>query len=633
MFSKKATGIPVGEDVLQPRPMVKWYDLRMLSQTAYQVVVSNLFGKYADTRETFSRSKFPAPLDYSSIARSGALWLDYIADTGDGFNSTYSIASLLSKKEWKIKDEHGTEQYMQQGNILVMGGDEVYPAASYEDYLQRLWLPFECANPAPKDLTHESNHASSTQPDLYAIPGNHDWYDGLNNFLKFFCQKRQMGAWQTRQERSYFAAKLYDNLWIWGIDIQLEGGIDKLQLDYFHTIATEHMHDRDRLILCTAEPAWVHINTKAGKKRFAKLNFFIRDCIEQVVDAKGNSRNLNLVLLLSGDLHHYAHYQPVNKKDYHNLADHCITAGGGGAFLHPTHNLSETLDFTVPQTTLANQSNRQPHTPLIKGATFPSSTTSRNICFRNLLFGWYNVPLTFLLTAILLLCFLLTQSWSIVRTELNDISYSCFSNMYHQDLLPAWTDFMYSLLITPAACLLLMLFLGGVYTFRDKEQGVLWKNALLGVVHGLTHFLSGSWLMTVLVQLVFSPNSLSDANPAFYLVITTGYLIMGYILHALIFSCYLLIANLLLKCHDNEAFSHLAIADYKNIIKLKISDTGKITVYPIGVKRICKKWKKTTAAKSTTERTIIEPEQPIQYELIEKPFHIDSNPYFEPPVA
>lgn len=205
--------------------------------------------------------------------------------------------------------------------------------------------------------------------------------------------------------------------------------------------------------------------------------------------------------------------------------------------------------------------------------------------------------------------------------------------MYHQNLLPAWADFMYSLLITPAACLLLILFLAGVYTFRDKEQGVLWKNALLGVVHGLTHFLSGSWLMTVIVQFVFSPNSLSDADPAFYLVIATGYLMIGYVLHALIFSSYLLFANLFLKCHDNEAFSHLAIADYKNIVKLKISDTGKITVYPIAVKRICKKWKQATVAENRKDRPILEPDQPIQYDLIEKPFHIDANPYFEPPVS
>ncbi|HNP55170.1 MAG TPA: hypothetical protein PKK69_11135, partial [Ferruginibacter sp.] len=367
-----------------------------------------------------------------------------------------------------------------------------------------------------------------------------------------------------------------------------------------------HMKDRDRLILCTAEPAWVHINTNAGKKRFAKLNFFIRDCIEQVVDAKGHARNLNLVLLLSGDLHHYAHYQPGNKKDYHNLADHCITAGGGGAFLHPTHNLPDTLHFASSDTIHSTNPNRQPHTNLIKGASFPSAETSRNICYRNLLFGWFNVPLTLLLTATLFLCFLLTQSWSIVRNAVNDITYSCFRNMQDHTLFNAWTDFMYSLLITPIACLMLVLFLVGVYTFRDKEQGVLWKNALLAVLHGLLHVLLGSLLMTSLVQFVFSSTLFTDANPAFYLMITVGYLLLGYILHALLFSSYLLFANLVLNCHDNEAFSHLAIADYKNILKLKISDTGKITVYPIGIKRVCKKWKHATTNQSAS-RSNIEP--------------------------
>ena len=45
-------------------------------------------------------------------------------------------------------------------------------------------------------------------PDMYALPGNHDWYDGLTSFMRLFCQGGWVGAWRTRQRRSYFAVKL-----------------------------------------------------------------------------------------------------------------------------------------------------------------------------------------------------------------------------------------------------------------------------------------------------------------------------------------------------------------------------------------------------------------------------------------
>ena len=85
------------------------------------------------------------------------------------------------------------------------------------------------AGPYAAALPAVSGHV----PVLFAIPGNHDWYDGLTSFTRQFCQRRTIGAWQTEQFRSYFAAKLIRNWWIWGIDIQLGSDIDYPQLRYF----------------------------------------------------------------------------------------------------------------------------------------------------------------------------------------------------------------------------------------------------------------------------------------------------------------------------------------------------------------------------------------------------------------
>jgi hypothetical protein len=47
---------------------------------------------------------------------------------------------------------------------------------------------------------------------LFALPGNHDWYDGLGAFDNLFCQNRdpllerngrRIGGWRCVQHRSY----------------------------------------------------------------------------------------------------------------------------------------------------------------------------------------------------------------------------------------------------------------------------------------------------------------------------------------------------------------------------------------------------------------------------------------------
>lgn len=596
--------IKVGSDELTPQPMVKWYDPGMLRQTGFQVAVSNIFGKYTDTRETYSRSLFPEPVDYSDKKGKDGFWLDYIADTGDGFNSTYSIAYLLQQKEMNVTGKDDQELTLPRGNVLVFGGDEVYPAASNENYMQKLWLPYESAFPIPKKIKDLTEEQRKSLPDLYAIPGNHDWYDGLNNFLKFFCQKRRLGGWQTQQMRSYFAAKLSDDLWIWGIDIQLEGGIDKLQLDYFHKIAMEKMNNNDRLILCTAEPTWVHINTKAGKKRFAKLNFFIRDCIENIVNDDGTERRLNLALLLSGDLHHYARYCPDDEKDYENLADQCITAGGGGAFMHPTHNLDETLSLTT-------------HTQLKFQTSYPEKDESRAMSKRNLLFPRYNITLSLLLSVIMLIVILLTQSGSIIRNNANHIVSSVFDYTAIHALTSGWWLLLTSILINPLSILVGGIFSYGIYTFRDNEQGNLNTNKFFGMLHAAVHIFSGVTLTIILVKIFFNKLEFTSNDFFFYISFIAAFLVAGFIMHGLLFGGYLFFANRVLKCHDNEAFSHMAIEDHKNIIKLHITNDGDIEIFPIGIRKVCRSWNFNNNPAGEFGKPLIAPKQQIKCRLIE----------------
>ena len=74
---------------------------------------------------------------------------------------------------------------------------------------------------------------------MFAIPGNHDWYDGLVNFLAFFARQKltPIGNWRTQQRRSDFAARLIILCWLWAIDIALVADMDQPQADYFVAVA------------------------------------------------------------------------------------------------------------------------------------------------------------------------------------------------------------------------------------------------------------------------------------------------------------------------------------------------------------------------------------------------------------
>ena len=55
--------------------------------------------------------------------------------------------------------------------FVVISSDVVYPNGAMIDYETKFWLPFK----------------GVTKP-VYAIPGNHDWYDALEAFLATFLE-------------------------------------------------------------------------------------------------------------------------------------------------------------------------------------------------------------------------------------------------------------------------------------------------------------------------------------------------------------------------------------------------------------------------------------------------------------
>jgi hypothetical protein len=331
--------------------MVDWFSPVELGRTGIRALLAEVFGSYADKRELQAALHQSTDTPFTTpcarrVPECTEMWLDYVADVGDGFNTTFSVAWLLSRDELEVE---GVSQPTPRADVLVLGGDQVYPSATRDTYRDRMAGPYAAALPA----------VSGHVPVLFAIPGNHDWYDGLTSFTRQFCQRRTIGAWQTEQFRSYFAAKLIRNWWIWGIDIQLGSDIDYPQLRYFRDIAQKMEEDANartsagdpplRVILVTAQPSWVTSDATRDERRgvigadpadFRALAFFLDEVI--YCADENRRRRIEVAVVLSGDLHHYAHYARSDEKPS-SLPRHLITAGSGGAYTTATHHLRERL--------------------------------------------------------------------------------------------------------------------------------------------------------------------------------------------------------------------------------------------------------------------------------------------------
>src|SRR5438552_1769939 len=93
------------------RDMVHWFNPTVLLQTAKRVLDSTQFAQYADRRLvhaaldvpmkrwTILKECFGGKKGVCRRRKQPEIWLDYVADLGDGFDSTYAIAYLIGQKE------------------------------------------------------------------------------------------------------------------------------------------------------------------------------------------------------------------------------------------------------------------------------------------------------------------------------------------------------------------------------------------------------------------------------------------------------------------------------------------------------------------------------------------------------
>lgn len=356
-----------------PQEPVRWLAPKELARTAVKVGLAGVFAGYSDKREI--QGALPAGLLRAPLADPGAeeIWIDFVADLGDGFEATYSVASTLAAARVPV-DGSGT---LPRGSLLVLGGDQVYPVASTTAYEDRMKGPYRAALPKAPD-----------QPLMVVLPGNHDWYDGLTAFLRMFAQGRRIGGWQTRQTRSYFAVRLPQRWWLVGLDSQLGTYVDDPQRRYFESYLSPQLRPGDSVIVCAAAPTWVRSDEEPDA--FNSLHWFDRNVIRTRFDrATGRREETGAAvrLWLTGDKHHYARYAERLPDDPPGSDEslppdprrrQMVTCGLGGAYLSATHRLPKALPLPPAGSRMREKDDPPPAYALAQH-TYPDWQESRSL--------------------------------------------------------------------------------------------------------------------------------------------------------------------------------------------------------------------------------------------------------------
>lgn len=655
---------PNKETPALPKPVMKkmvgWYDPRQLAKTGVEVAVSTIFGRHSDHRLVEALASGDDDDDFYDYtcyylddgkeavepnrdSPRSEIWIDYVGDTGDGWNSTYAVAYYLAEpggRSFKYSArEPGKETYKEyeaqtkRGEILILGGDEVYPTASRQEYEERLLAPYATAlRESPQDCPH-----------VFALPGNHDWYDSLVSFTRLFTAQRWFGGWRTRQSRSYFALKLPHNWWLLGTDVQLGSDIDKPQMDYFKSLTTEMDAEfkktgkRARIILCHAEPHWIRAAQYGGDGEDPNYSENNLKALERVL---GRS----VAVFLAGDLHHYRRHESQEREKSEKWErlekgeTQKITAGGGGAFLHPTHVglLGKSMNTIVEVGPWDNDKGDRPLRDFKLEGCFPSTKDSRRATWRNLIFPYLKGNESWSFGLVIAALYLLLTLPIVVSIDdlgkdqaFGQITYTLIERLAH----------------SPVSVALILATIVGFWFFTDTHSTR--YKVIMGLTHGVTHVLAACAVALLTVFMIATwtiPDKWTFRIPwpggfqfSFDLRLLLGavvILLLGFVVGSFIMGLYLLISMNFFGRHGNEAFSSLGIEDWKNFIRLHINENGDLTIYPIGIRRVPRKWKeRKDGVKGTGPEQVPDDSNAKDPELIEPPIVMKADPKSDTGVA
>jgi Calcineurin-like phosphoesterase len=296
--------------------------------------LARLFGDPTDDMRRAWVDPLPGRQDDFTIrdyADRSEISVAVLGDTGEGDGSQYAVVPGL------LREDRATD-------FMFIVSDVIYPAGGIDDYEDKFYRPYQ-DYPGP----------------VYAIPGNHDWYDSLTGFMFNFCgvlrppprvtgpgpawkrllrqllwrhapnghenviermqQFRPSPQQRRRQPGPYLAIDAGPVLLV-GIDTGIIGDIDREQGEWLRRIS--RMSPKPKILL-TGKPLYVNGEHHPGPVEGGGT-------VDEIVRNPAH----NYIAAIGGDIHNYQRY-PVALEDGRTLL--YLVSGGGGAFMHATHKI------------------------------------------------------------------------------------------------------------------------------------------------------------------------------------------------------------------------------------------------------------------------------------------------------
>jgi hypothetical protein len=360
---------------------------------------------------------------------------------------------------------------------------------------------------------------------------------------------------------------------LWGIDVALGNDLDAAQLEYFRGMAGRVEPD-DAIILCWAMPSWLESGAR-NPEGYAPLEFFEREII-------GDRAKLRLSL--SGDLHHYNRYAADG-------GDEKITAGGGGAYLYPTHRLPDHVD--LPPTESRDPAKRPP-VRYRRAACYPERST----CLR-LRWGVFREVFR-------------NPGFPIIPAALYLLLGVAISRAF--PFLSAGAGRLGSTAALVAVVVLALVVGLGLYLFAGPREIHPVRCRLLAIGHTLAHLgfvvgavVAGEWVAAACGWLRPWP---SGAVAVLAAVVGAG-------LGPLVVAGYLLVADVF-GVNTDELFSAQAIGGFKCFLRVRIGADATLTVFPVRIDHAVR-WRFAPARGGPWFRPADQPPRPA---LIEPPLRI-----------
>jgi hypothetical protein len=219
--------------------------------------------------------------------------------------------------------------------FLVISSDVVYPSGALKDYEKKFWMPFK----------------GVTKP-VYAIPGNHDWYDALDGFIAtFFDPESARIAMEARIKKDLYISstnekrigKMITTSAKWRKEYNIPTGFQKapyfqVSAGNFVFISIETGVERQ---IDTLQATWLHNVLEASKGKFVMAllghPFYAIGAYQGKMNPEFEKihrllREYKVQLVMAGDTHDLEYYiEPPVNADGHVM--HHFVNGGGGAYL------------------------------------------------------------------------------------------------------------------------------------------------------------------------------------------------------------------------------------------------------------------------------------------------------------